>query len=99
MIWNTQTQHLFGKDINKSLNRAKGVGNLKKQMFPETSRSIKSSFEQFPKTSTHFFFVQESKQLKGIPQQVQELLVEILQDLEKQAHHYIRLVPTIRKFL
>ena len=33
------------------------------------------------------------------PQQVQESLDEILQDLENQVHRYIRLVPTIRKFL
>ena len=33
------------------------------------------------------------------PQQVQGSLDEILQDLENQVHHYIRLVPTIRKFL
>ena len=33
----TDTQQLFSEDINKSLNRAKDVGNLRKQMFPETS--------------------------------------------------------------
>ena len=64
----TDTQQLFWEDINKSLNRAKDVGNLKKQMFPETSRSTKNSFQTFPKTRTHgrdFFFVQEPKQPKG----------------------------------
>ena len=48
-----------------------------------------------------FSFVQEPKQPKGTlpPQQVQESLDEILQDLENQVRRYIRLVPTIRKFL
>ena len=49
----TDTRQLFGEDINKSLNRAKDVGNLKKQMFPETSRTTKSSFQPFPNTGTH----------------------------------------------
>ena len=47
------TQQRLWKDINKSLNRVKGVGNLKKKMFPEISRSTKSSFQPFPKTRTH----------------------------------------------
>ena len=49
----TDTQQLFGEDINKSLNRAKDVGNLKKQIFPETSRTTKSSFQPFPNTRTN----------------------------------------------
>ena len=49
----TDTQQLFWEDINKSLNRAKDVGNLKKQMFPETTRTAKNSFQPFPKTRTH----------------------------------------------
>ena len=43
--------------------------------------------------------MQEPKQPKGNLEQVQESLDEILQDLENQVHHYIRLVPSIRKFL
>ena len=46
------TQQTFWEEINKSLNRAKDVRNLEKEMFPETSRSIKSSFQPFPKTRT-----------------------------------------------
>ena len=49
----TDTRQLFGEDINKSLNRAKDVGNLKKQIFPETTRTTKNSFQPFPKTRTH----------------------------------------------
>ena len=49
----TDTRQLFGEDINKSLNRAKDVGNLKKQMFPETTRTTKNSFQPFLKTRTH----------------------------------------------
>ena len=49
----TDTQQLFGEDINKSLNRVKDVGNLKKQTFPETSRNTKSSLQRFPRTRTH----------------------------------------------
>ena len=49
----TDTQQHFGEDINKSLNRVKDVGNLKKQTFPETSRNTKSSLQRFPKTRTH----------------------------------------------
>ena len=37
------TQQLFGEDINKSLNRARNVGSLKKQMFPETSRKAQKA--------------------------------------------------------
>ena len=49
----TDTQQLFGEHINKSLNRVKDVGNLKKQTFPETSRNTKSSLQRFPRTRTH----------------------------------------------
>ena len=49
----TDTQQLFGEDINKSLNRAKDIGNLKKKMFPENSRCTKSGFQPFPKTRNH----------------------------------------------
>ena len=62
----------------------------------------KNSFQQFPKTRTHSrssFFVQESKQPKGTPRPLQESLNEIVQDLENQVHHYIRLAPSIRKFI
>ena len=97
----TDTQQTFWEEINKSLNRAKDVGNLEKEMFPETSRSIKSSFQPFPKTRTHDrnSFLYKSPTTKGNPQQVQESLDKILQDLQNQVHHYIRLVLTIRKFL
>ena len=44
-------------------------------------------------------FCTRAQTTKGDPQQVQESLDEILQDLENQVHHYIGLVPTIRKFL
>ena len=69
----------------------------------ENSRTTKSSFQPFPKTRTHvrnsFLYKSPNNQWGPPPQQVQGSLDEILQDLENQVHHYIRLVPTIRKFL
>ena len=44
-------------------------------------------------------FCTRAKKPKGTPQEVQESIGEILQDLESQVLHYIRLVPTIRKFI
>ena len=67
----TDTQQLFGEDINKSLNRARDIGSLKKQMFPKTSRKAqKAVSNNSPRQEpmAEIIFSTRAQTTKGDPQ-------------------------------